>query len=107
MHNIRLMKLLRETDMRYLLVVLLVTVSSAAYSQEAIHCEFSGNDAMCEWGSTRPPNARIINIPPDNSQAALDRVRKWEQQCQPTPVVDKYGVARMRYAKAGCEFGVY
>jgi len=47
----------------------------------------------------------IIQVPPDLSMDAETRASKWESFCQPKAVADHYGVERLRYAHAGCEFG--
>ena len=92
--------------MRYIFVLAVLLLVQPAQAQEALYCSMGDNYSLCEWGTRLPPDAKIIHVRPDNSQAALERARKWEQHCQPTPWVDSFGVTRMRYAKVGCEFGV-
>jgi hypothetical protein len=33
------------------------------------------------------------------------RIRKWEEFCKPTSVVDDMGITRLRYAHPGCDLG--
>ena len=33
------------------------------------------------------------------------RIRKWEDYCKPTGVIDKMGITRLRYAHEGCDLG--
>ena len=38
-------------------------------------------------------------------EAREARIRKWEEFCKPTGVVDDMGITRLRYAHAGCDLG--
>jgi hypothetical protein len=33
------------------------------------------------------------------------RIRKWEEFCKPTGVIDNMGITRLRYAHEGCDLG--
>jgi hypothetical protein len=55
------------------------------------------------------PSALIINVPQPTTDEGIkaqeERIKKWEDYCQPRYVVDRYGVSRAVYAKVGCAFG--
>jgi hypothetical protein len=54
-----------------------------------------------EW-----PSARIIHVPPGFVEPASPAARaRWETECDPRKVRDRYGAARYVYAKAACEYG--
>ena len=41
-----------------------------------------------------------------DQEEADARDRKWEEFCKPARSVDKFGITRLQYAHAGCEFGI-
>lgn len=49
--------------------------------------------------------ALIINVPPDLSEEARERHRRWEAFCQPREEPDDLGVIHLTYAHRGCEHG--
>lgn len=55
----------------------------------------------------RDPHLRSISdeISEEEARRSEARDRKWMSYCKPVLVEDRYGVARYRYAKPGCEFG--
>lgn len=82
------------------LIILITSARSAAW-----RCDIGEDSVLCQHGSTAQPSARVIHVQPSMDPDTLARVRRWEQACRPMPEVDRYGVARLRYARPGCEFG--
>jgi len=87
--------------------LLLLAALAATPGAAAVRCDYSHGSVICEEGSRLPPGAAIIDVPLDLSAEAQERARKWEAFCKPKPVYDEYGVARLKYRHAGCEFGRY
>jgi hypothetical protein len=48
-----------------------------------------------------PSNAETV----EEAAAREERFQRWEAFCRPVGRLDQYGVTRMAYAHAGCEFG--
>jgi hypothetical protein len=74
-------------------------------------CVGSGRSVVCaaRWGAAGGGFPYIVEAPgPANERAAAEaaeRERQWQARCRPVAEQDRYGVARYRYAAAGCEFG--
>jgi hypothetical protein len=94
-------------------VVAVLAVAPAAQAASAFNgsCVGSGRSIVCaaRWGAAGPGSPYIVEAPgPANERAAseaAERERQWMNRCKPVVEQDRYGVARYRYAAAGCEFG--
>ena len=69
---------------------------------------FTTFNCVTRWGPAGDPYVRPIPGPVDEAERArlVTRDRKWLARCSPILERDRYGVGRLRYAAAGCEFGV-
>jgi len=69
---------------------------------------FTTFNCVTRWGPAGNPYVRPIPGPVDEAERArlMARDRKWLARCSPILERDRYGVGRLRYAAAGCEFGV-
>ena len=83
----------------YPMIAIMLLAASAARAE----------DSTIRFGAAQPlpfvsrvPDAKIIHMP----NPARNPSRPWLDYCQPQEYIDHYGVTRMRYAKAGCEFGI-
>ena len=58
-------------------------------------------------GSQEPVTQKQISAAEDRlyQEAKEARIRKWQEFCKPTGVVDDMGITRLRYAHAGCDLG--
>jgi hypothetical protein len=54
-----------------------------------------------------PANQRQLSLAEERlyREQREARIRKWEEFCKPTGVVDDMGITRLRYAHAGCDLG--
>jgi hypothetical protein len=77
-------------------------------SRGCVGAEQSYNCITGRWAGSGNPFIRIVPPPIDAAAQARakERERRWVDRCRPVVVQDRYGVARYRYAKAGCGFGI-
>lgn len=72
-------------------------------------CVHTGSFMTCNWGDGAGAGPHVISVPQPQTDAdraeAKARAQKWEDFCQPTPTVDRYGVTRMQYAHKDCDIG--
>lgn len=99
----------------FALLVLLSAAASpgAARAQEldsnsCIGIPGSGFSCVNRSGPQGDPFIRIVPPPADAAaqSQARERERRWVSRCRPVIAQDRYGVARYRYARAGCAFGI-
>lgn len=99
------------TPMRtvYLIVALVVLSGSAQAWEIRTGCassRFYGSSSCRIIGTPdQPPPPRDYAQEAEDLKAKEARIRKWEAFCQPIRTYDHVGVARLVYAKRGCEFG--
>jgi hypothetical protein len=84
----------------------------AARAQDAlvgdcIH-SYGGLSCALRWGNAGDPYIRRVPGPRDarEEEDFAKHDRNWERRCRPVVKQDEFGIARYRYAAAGCEFGV-
>ncbi len=74
---------------------------------DCIH-SFGGLSCALRWGNAGDPYIRHVPGPRDarEEEDFAKHDRNWEKRCRPVVKQDEFGIARYRYAAAGCEFGV-
>lgn len=77
----------------------------------SVSCFGGRGSASCvivEGGGGNPQVRSIPELKTDQEKAeSAQRERLWVQRCKPQMALDGYGVARLTYAAASCEFGKY
>ena len=60
------------------------------------------------WGPATDPHVRTVPAPLGEEERGrlMAEEHKWLARCRPVKMRDQYGIARLRYAAPGCEFGI-
>lgn len=89
--------------------ILLLTTAALLLSVTTSQAE--GVRTQCSYSKWHGVTCTVRTIPdempmtPEEVAERDARIAEWESFCKPVGVPDKYGVTRLQYAHAGCEFG--
>lgn len=91
-------------------ILALVLLSGSAQAWEirerCAHSRFYGTSSCRTVGiPDQPREQRDYQKDADDHLAKQERIKKWEAFCKPARRYDDAGVARLVYARNGCEFG--
>ena len=91
----------------YSIVALLVLSSTAQAWEIRSNCVSSRyyGTSSCRWVGREGPPSRDYAQEEEDLKAKQQRIREWESFCKPVAYQDKFGVERLVYAKANCDFG--
>ena len=92
----------------YLIAALLLASETAQAWEVRTSCtssRFYGNASCRTVGiPDAPPAPRDAVQEAEDLKARQERIGRWETFCRPTSTEDKFGVVRMVYAHANCDF---
>ena len=91
----------------YLLVALVLASNSAQAWEVSTSCVSSPyyGTASCRTVGSEGPPTRDYAQEAEDLKAKQQRMKEWVAFCKPASVQDKFGVDRLVYARANCDFG--
>ena len=89
------------------LIALIVAAPSAQAWEIRSNCVSSRHygTSSCRLVGAEGPPARNLAQEAEDEKARQQRINEWESFCKPAAYQDKYGVERLVYAHANCDFG--
>ena len=91
----------------YLMIAFVVAGPSAQAWEIRSNCTSSRHygTSSCRWVGVDGPPPRDAAQEAEDAKAKQQRIREWESFCKPVAYQDKFGVERLVYAQANCDFG--
>ena len=91
----------------YLIAAMIAAAPSAQAWEIRSNCVSSNSygTSSCRWVGSDGPPPRDLAREAEDEKAKQQRIREWESFCRPASYQDKFGVERLVYAHANCDFG--